>query len=666
MRFLNICLVLLLLSSGCTLVPSSRRVIEEDFIEEITPEQRSEVWQNISEVKSRLQDDFDNADLHRELSVLYRLAATPRSRLLSIESIERAIMLEPKNPRNYVEKGMTLTARRFLGEAEDAFHRATKMDPYYFEAWYQLGELEKYNYMKLMCFPERLKKAIKYYKKAYKFNKRDEDTLFNLSLLHMFRSMFRTSRKFAYKTIDVAPENPRNHLLLGSIFVHFKKFDEAEKSFNKAFSMMPDEDRMPYEDISLLHSADLRELYLTSSPEKKIEWNKKFWIEQDPTPSSEINERHLEHYRRAFIASETLTNKRLALEGEETDRGKALIKFGLPAKKYYDLSGSLTGGWIIWEYHLGKQSFRLYFHDEFLSGNFHFPISDYYGTESIDIMNNIPQGYEYPIRFKFLPLRAEAAIFRGSYERTRLEFSIGLPVSAAEIKGMKWDMVLTIFDSDWNRIFLETKPLELDTLPRIDKLGSELFVFPFWLEVIPRYMPSTCVFEFVNDEYKIKGTWRHSLEIRDLHGKSLKLSSIKLTVPQSDGLCSDLQDPLPVYLRDEGLCLSYEIYNLSRGDDNLARYRVTYAIMRPEETESESSLKNTLAYMWSSISGSKDEDAPFISSSLEQSTNNSTASDKLHIDLEVLENGNYLMMLVVEDLLNGQTVQEGKLFTISD
>lgn len=666
MTYINILLVLLLLVSGCTLAPSSRRVIEEDFIEEITPEQRSEVWQDISDVKSRLQDDFGNADLHRELAVLYRLAATPRSRLLSIESINRAIMLEPENPRNYVEKGLTLVARRFLGEAEDALNRATEIDPYHFEAWYQLGELEKYQYMKLMCFPEHLKKSIKYYKKAYKFNKRDEDTLFNLAFLHMFRSMFRTSRKFAYKTISAAPDNPRNHLLLGSIFVHFKKFDEAEKSFNKAFSMMSDEDRMPYEDISLLHTSDLRELYLTSSPAKKIDWIKNFWIEQDPTPSSEINERRLEHYRRVFIASETLTNKRLALKGGETDRGKAMIKFGLPTKKYYDLSGSLTGGWIVWEYHLGQQSFRLFFHDEFLNGNFHFPISDYYGTISVDIMDNIAQGYEYPVRFKPLPLRAEAAIFRGSYERTRLEFSVGLPTSAAEATGTEWDMVLTIFDSDWNRIFLETTPLDLDTLARIDKLGSELFVFPFWAEVIPRYMTSTCVLEFVNDDFKIKGTWRHSLEIVDLHGKSLKLSSIKLTVPESDGRCSSLQDPLPIYLRDEGLCFTYEIYNMSRGEDNLARYRVTYAIMQPEETESESSLGNTLAYMWSSIRGSKDENAPYITSSLEQSTNNSTASDRLHIDLEALENGNYLLMLVVEDLLSGQTVQEGKLFTISD
>lgn len=666
MRVFGVYTLIVLLLSGCALAPSSRRVIEEDFIEEITPEQRSEVWQDISDVKSRLQDDFDNADLHRELAVLYRLAATPRSRLLSLESIERAIMLEPENPRNYVEKGLTLIARRFLGEAEAAYNRAIEINPYYFEAWYQLGELEKYHYMKLMCFPEHLKKSIKHYKKAYKFNKRDEDTLFNLAFLHMFRSMFRTSRKFAYKAISIAPDNPRNHLLLGSIFVNFKKFDEAEKSFSKAFSMMSDEDRMPYEDISLLHSADLRELYLSSSPEKKIEWAKKFWIEQDPTPSSDINERKLEHYRRVFIASETLTNKRLALQGPETDRGKAMIKFGLPSKKYYDLSGSLTGGWIIWEYQLGQQSFRLYFHDEFLSGNYHFPISDYYGSMSVEIMDNIAQGYEFPVRYKPLPLRAAAAIFRGSHERTRMDFSVGLPISAAEARGMKWNAVLTIFDSDWNRIFLETTPLELDTLPRIEKMGSELYVFPFWVEVIPRYMLSTCVLEIINDEYKIKGTWRHSIEITDLHGKSLKLSGIRLTVPESDGLCSELHDPLPVYLRDEGLCFSYEIYNLTRGEDNLARYRVTYAIMQPEETESESSLRKTLAYMWSSISGSKDDEAPYITSSLEQSTNSSTAADKLHIDLEVLENGNYLLMLVVEDLLSGQTVQEGKLFTISD
>jgi GWxTD domain-containing protein len=575
-------------------------------------------------------------------------------------------MLEPENPRNYVEKGLTLRARLFIGEAEAAFKRATEINPYYFEAWFQLGELEKYHYLKLMCFPDHLKKAIKYYKKAYKFNKRDENTLYNLAFLHMFRSMFRTSRKFAYKAISVAPENPRNHLLLGSIFVHFKKFDEAEKSFDKAFSMMADEERMPYEDISLLQPADLRELYLSSSDEKKIGWNRKFWIEQDPTPSSEINERRLEHYRRVFIAGESLTNKRLALEGEETDRGKAMIKYGLPTKKYYDLSGSLTGGWIIWEYSMGEQSFRLYFHDEFLSGNYHFPIADYYGTMSVNIMDNIPQNYEYPVRFKPLPLRAEAALSRGAYERTRLEFAVGLPSSAADAKGSSWNAVLTIFDSDWNRIFLQTTPLDLDTLPRVKKMDSELIVLPFWVEVIPRYMISTCMLELVNDDSKIKGTWRHSLEIKDLFGKSLKLSSIKLTIPRSDQLCSDLQDPLPVYRRDDGLCISYEIYNLSRGADNLARYRVTYAIMQPEETESGSSLKSTLAYMWSSIKGTQDEKEAYISSTLEQSANSSMASDRLHIDLEVLENGNYFLLLVVEDLLSGQSVQEGKLFTISD
>jgi GWxTD domain-containing protein len=665
-RLLGIGLAAVIIVSGCTLAPSSRRVIEDDFIEEITPEQRSEVWQDISDIKSRLEDDFDNADLHRRLAVLYRLAATPRARLLSLESIDRAIMLEPNDPRNYVEKGLTLRARQYLGEAEAAFNRAAEIDPYYPEAWYQLGEIEKYHYFKTMCFPDHLKKSIGHYKKAYKFDKRNEDTLFNLAFLHMFRSMFRTSRKFAYKTLEVAPENPRNQLLLGTIFVHFKRFDEAQLAFDKAFAMMADEERTPYEDIHLLLPSDVRELYETSSPDKKTEWNRKFWIEQDPTPSSEINERRLEHYRRVFLASETLTNKRLALEGEDTDRGKAMVKFGMPDKKYYDLSGSLTGGWIIWEYRLGNQPFRLYFHDEFLSGNYHFPIADYYGRISVDIMERLPQKYEYPVRFKTLPLRADAAIFRGLHERTRLDFALGFPQSEVEKKGSQWNAVLTIFDSDWNRIFLETRALELDTLPRITKMNSTFLAYPFWIEIIPRYMPSTCVLELVNDEFKLKGTWRHSIEIRDLFGKSLKLSSIALKVPEAGGGCSDLQDPLPIYRPEEGLCLSYEIYNLSRGEDNLARYRVTYAILKPAETRAESSLKSTLSYMWSSIWGTTDDNEPYISSSLDQSTNMDWASDKLHIDLTALGAGNYFLLLEVQDLLTGEAVQEGKLFTISD
>jgi GWxTD domain-containing protein len=666
MKRLLLYILIALLASSCTLAPSSRRVIEEDFVEKIDPEQRAHVWDEIEELKSQIQRDHGNPELHRRLAVLYRLAGTPRSRLLSVEAIDKAILLDPNDPSNHVEKGLTLLARRQVGEAEDSFQRALKVDPKYFEAWYQLGELEESHYLRTMCFPDHLIQSIKYFKKAYALARRDEETLFALSFLHMFRSMFRTARKYAYKAIDVSPDNPRNHLLLGVIQVQFTKFEEAQGAFNRAFELMSEEQRMPYEDISPLLPTDLRDLYLSSSPEKILEWNMKYWRELDPTPATDLNERRLEHYKRVFLATEIFTDKRLDMEGSETDRGRAVIKFELPDKKYYDLGGLMSGGWIIWQYDLPNYSFRLFFQDEFLNGNYHFPIADSRGEMSIGIMEDITQSYDFPIKYGPVQLKADVALSRGSPGTTHLDFSAGFPRSSIQTKGLAWSVVVTIFDQDWNRIFLNTTTIDPDTLASMEKLGEEILLFPFWIELMPRYLDCTCILEIANDELNLKGTWRHSFEIRDLFGKSLKLSSIMLTVPGTDGLCTDYLDPIPVYRREDGLCLGYQIYNLKRGDDNLARYRLTYSIKNPEETTSGSSLGRTLAYMWSSIRGKTDEDAPYVSSSFEQSTNMSDAVDRLRIDLEALERGSYLLVLEVEDLLTAETVEEEKLFTVTD
>lgn len=661
-----LCILTLFLVSACTLAPSSRRVIEDDFVEEIDPDQRAHAWDEIAELKSRIADDPDNDELYRELAVMYRLAGTPRARLLSVEAIDKAIRLNHRDARNHVEKGLTLIARRFIGEAEECFQRAVKIDPKHFEGWYQLGVLEMNQYFRTMCFPDHLKKSIRYFKKANSIDRMDEDTLFNLAFLHMFRSMYMTSRKYAYKAADIAPGNPRNYLLLGAIHIHFKKFDLAQHAFERAFALMTDEDRRAYEDISLIIPGFLRDLYLTSSPEKVEEWKRKFWIEQDPTPSTELNERRLEHYRRVFLATEIFTDKRLDLAGAGTDRGNATIKFGLPDKKYYDLGGLLTGGWIIWEYHLPHQSFRLFFHDEFLNGNFHFPIADSRGEMSVGIMENIAQSYQFPTDFDPIPIRADVSLFRGSSDRTRLDFAVGIPASATGNKKIEWNVICTIFDPDWNRIFLNTSTMLPDTLSHMSKQGEEILVLPFWVEILPRYLDCTCVVEIINDDMNLRGIWRHSFVIRDLFGKSLKLSSIMLTVPGTQGMCTEIHDPIPVYRRDEGLCMSYEIYNLERGGDNLARYRLTYSIKKPADTGQERGLGTTLSYIWSSITGKDAEERAFVSSTLEQSTSMSVAGDRLNIELRALERGSYSLVLEVKDMVTEQIATEERLFTVTD
>ncbi|UCF04878.1 MAG: GWxTD domain-containing protein [bacterium] len=660
-------LLAVVLLTVCLISCAKKQALEDDFIQPITSEERENVWEAIAELKEKIREDYKNADLHRELAVKYRLAGTPESRLRSMTEIEKAIELNPRDPRNYIEKGLTLRARQFYGDAAACFEHATKLSPKSFEAWYQLGSMEQTEYLKMMCFPEHLRKAIRHYQKAYRLDRKHEELLIRLGFLHLFRKMFRTGKKYADKALIYYPENVRAHLLLGTIHIYLKEFDKAREAYQTAFGIMSTDEIGAYEDIAILLSPDDRELYQSSTDEVKLKWNKRFWAENDPTPATEINERLLEHYKRVFLAQELLTNNRLGLRGDRTDRGKAIISYGLPHKKAYDLGGGQVGPWLVWHYDLPNFSFNLFFHDEFLNGDFHIPITDRsYGERTVSLMNNIPQSYEYPVKYFPLPIKVETAQLRGSEERTRLEFSLAIPDTSIKQTRGDWQLHLTFFDPDWTRLSHDFFPFESDTLKTISRLGERFLVSNFWFEVLPRPLGSTCIIEVRNEDLKRKGTWRQFFEISDLHGRSLKLSSIKLTLADANGGCTDILDPMPVYPNGSTLCLAYQIYNLRRNENNQARYRLTYTIKNPQESpEDKKGIRRTFAYIWRGIKGGTEEESPYITSTLEQSINESVADDRLQIDISKLEQGRYELVLTVEDQVSGQVASENRIFLIT-
>lgn len=664
-----ISLAALLAVCSCSLKPAARKAIEDDFMESVTKEERARADESVRELKQHLRNDFKNVELHRRLAVQYRLMGTPRARLLSLEEIETAIRLDPIDPSNHVERGLTMRARSLIGEAEASFKRALEIDPKCFEAWYQLGKMEQEEYQKTLCFPDHLRNAIHYYKKAYRLDRRHEDNLFRLGFLHMFREMFRTAKKYALNGIRCYPENPGFHLLLATIHYQFLEFEESDKEFARAFELLGESEAAVFLDISTLLPGVSRDDYLFSTDERKIDWNRKFWIENDPTPATDLNERRIEHYRRVFLSSTLFDNKRLGLKGPDTHLGMALISYGFPARKFYDLAGGLVGPWIVWEYELPYGSFRLFFQDEFLNGNFHIPIYErYLGGLTLKILESIPQLYSHPVKYTLLPLKVEKAQFRGKDERTRLELSIAMPDTVLDKTEGNIDLLLTFFDSDWNRVSSNHFIFTPDSLLRIERLNETFAVYHFWIELISRPLGYNCALEVIDEDSNYKGTWRSPIDIKDLYGRSLKLSSIRLNVLGEDENCLHVLDPIPVYAQGRRLCISYEIYNLKRDESNQSRYNLTYMIKERELADNEKSkgLRGTLGYMWRSIRGKKGDDEPYISSSFVQRINERTAADSLQIDIGSLECGKYTLILEVKDLVSNELVFVEKLFLITE
>ncbi len=660
--FITVFLVLLI--PGCSYITGKKQVFESDFIEPLTPEQTENVEEEIEYLRRETARDPDNAALHRRLAVYYRIVGTPRSRLLSIEEIEKAIELEPDDPINYVEKGLTNLSRSFIGEAEENFRTALGIDEDCFYCWYHLGRIKKEEYLKTMCYPDDLKAALHYFHKAYKLRPRHDDTLFNLAFLHLWRNMYRTARNYAEEALEYYPDDPRFHDLLGTIDLHQGKFEEAEREFSKALELTDDENRAVYEDISVLLPSQERELYETYPDAEKIESNRRFWIKNDPTPTTTRNERWLEHISRVFLAQELLTNERLDLKGSETHRGKALISYGLPHKKYYDLRGGLEGPMLVWKYRYGLDSFYVYFQDEFLTGNYQFPIENYYyGELSVSTIEAIPQFYVFPIKCREFAASYGLAQIRGTEDRTQIEISVAIPDSLLKRPRDTWDLHLVLFNNDLNRMYKDKRVFKPDTLRHIQKTGGTYSIYAFDIMLPPYYLESTLAMELIQQGWQQRSVIKHPLTIRDFSGKNLKVSTVNLTIPGHDGSCSGIPDPRTVYSRNEMLCVAYEIYNLSLVN-NRAHYRLTYTIKKTEVEKT--GIGKTLSYITASMRGRHPDEAPHIESSIEQSANDSTVRDRLQIDIGALEPLPYTLVLEIADLNSGKVVSEKCEFTVTD
>lgn len=657
-------LALCVLLPACSFSPVKKHFSEADFIEPVPPERTEDIQLEIEKLKEHISVDPDNDALHRRLAIFYRFLGTPRSRLLSIEQIDKAIELEPGNPINHVERGLTMLARSFIGEAETSLRTAIRIDSDCFHAWYHLGRIKKSNYLRTMCFPDDLKSALRCFRKAHLLKPKHKDTLFNLAFLHLFRSMFRTARIYTVKALEEYPDDPKLHRLMGIILLQQGKLEEAQEELTIALNLMHEEDRTDYEDIAVLLPREERELYETYPDAEKLESIRKFWMENDPTPTSELNERWLEHIKRVFLAQELLTNERLGLKGTDTHRGKAVISYGLPHKKFYDLGAQTDGPMIVWHYQYGPDSFKLYFQDEFLNGNFHFPIGNrYYSELSVSAMKRFPQSYDFPIECNEFIAPAGFGQVRGSKGNTIIGITLAVPDSLLSRRRDRWDVTWTLFDFDLRKVQGDKRTFRPDTLPYIEKSGVTYGIYTFDIKAPPITLKSTLAIELIQENWKQRAVIKHPIMIRDFSRNSLGMSTVNLTLPASDRSCSTTHDPFALYYGDEMLCLTYEIYNLSIVETR-AHYRLTYMIKKAEIEKP--GIREALAHIMASVRGKKPDESPYIVNSIEQSTNDNTVRDRLQIDISALEAQRYVLAVSVEDLNSGKTVSEERTFSVMD
>ncbi len=117
--------------------------------------------------------------------------------------------------------------------------------------------------------------------------------------------------------IEMAP-------VLANAYIELDSLDMAEVTFERYLEACEPAERMLYEDIRLLASADEYEAF-TQAHERDA-FLTRFWGDRDTDLTTAANERRLEHYRRVWFARQHFSKSRQPWD----TRGEVYVRFGEP------------------------------------------------------------------------------------------------------------------------------------------------------------------------------------------------------------------------------------------------------------------------------------------------------------------------------------------------
>ena len=245
-----------------------------------------------------------------------------------------------------------LIQKKQVRRAQDFFQDTVSLDPQYEAAFYNLamchlamrsvdmdhhfGNVVKRfpnhrdAYFKLGVFYESLyyfDKALKALSKQVAVNPAHSVARGRLARVAMELKYLNQALHTTTELRDLAQKDPERYLpLLGAQHLESGNYGQAEATFSQFLSLVPHSERALYEDVTLLLSAKERETFRMADRDEKRAFLGLFWREQDPTPTTPVNERKLEHYRRVNYAIQNFSEGRTPWDA----RGDVYIRFGHP------------------------------------------------------------------------------------------------------------------------------------------------------------------------------------------------------------------------------------------------------------------------------------------------------------------------------------------------
>ncbi|MBT5872056.1 MAG: tetratricopeptide repeat protein [Candidatus Latescibacteria bacterium] len=639
--------------------------------------------------------------------------------------LRRAVKLDPDNAQFQYYLGLSyigqnsLAKSRGYGAYKDGqryFKRAIDLDPQHPDAYYQLARSYE--------FPSReYEKAIPLYFRQIVVNPDHPDALSLLGSCSLEAGLFdegltmveQLSARFGEEGIPGLGK-VRNKLSAAGL-LQSDDFEKSFESFEAYLARLEPKERHLYQNLAFLDNDSQRlDLAVFSESDKEERW-RIYWASRDPDPSTQVNERLVEHYRRVLYSRTHFSRGQHPWDR----RGEIYIRYGEPddRRRVFFADGSVppfpsgnnrvdvvrstnpyrlnvgTGGlssgvgiafktesWVYVPYGL-----ELLFVDQMGRETYEFPLpmnefgnlASYGPRQSANrLVDRVPEDYRFDFGEGPIDLAIDVVTFKDTDSRTMLDIAFSVPNAqlghAGDGHGMtSWlDGNVVVRDPNYRHVLKLGKvigPIERPLSARSFDIASETYqTSRIAASVVPgSYHSALTVRDRATDRvgiYKLPvdavNYTKDSLQLSDIR----LASSIKPTAESSTFVRHGLQivpHPARTFRRDRPVFFYYEIYNLMQGESGEAHYRTQLTIAANDKTKG--FIGNILSTIGRAIS--RNDDTQSVVVVAEDEASGPDAYQYQSIELGDSPSGVYTLTLEITDLGGMATASKSIDFTVA-
>jgi GWxTD domain-containing protein len=632
-----------------------------------------ELDSSMAYINSCLKIDRDFAPARYLLGKIYLQKDGIYNRRLSALSLKEAVKTDQDNAEYHYSLGLTLEKQTFYLNALDEFREAATLDT-----------TDPRPLLGISRINERIGLRYdddKYFQRSMEASARaailtDDPVQFyrqGAALYQMGR--YDSSAKVLTSAIaksDSAGLESHCFLLLGAEQALEKRFDSAYFCFESGRELMGEMSRDDMDDMVYLMTAEQYKQYRNEGPIAQQRMAKLFWGQIDPDPTTEINERKLEHYARFVHAQETFSLADRKIEGWKTKRGELYIRYGPPARQEFSLGvgPSDTPRWI-WTYErLGAEPTVFYFEDTFLNGEFDFPFpnknwtADDYANDpsrlAATLGSSMPQDFYFApgngaLEFDYMPRQ-----FKGRGGKTDLEVFVAIPNTQLRFLNNGENAEATI---NWRQVLrypswqlADSASATRGYLIRGSQTDDPDYSVSDRMK-LAAFPDSLLLSIAIRDTLSNRtGIASNGLRLRNFSSGRVELSDIVLArrIDQPPGELNFKRDQLIIvsnldnrYFAGEPIWLYFEIYNLMLGPDGKTAYSIMQII-------SEKRTRNLLGVLKDAVTG---KDLKEVVTTYQGGSIMSDENRILRVDVSEFEEGVYELIINVEDQHSGRAAR---------